>query len=129
MIACGWRPVRRSSLRRSRPRPRDDFERALEQEWREHARRAGGCARCGTTRNLDGHHVLPKADLRNWAAAEHIDPTPLIWNVANQLVICRNCHDRHHSGYARLPRLIISEQAWAFARSLGLDWKLERLYT
>jgi 5-methylcytosine-specific restriction endonuclease McrA len=78
---------------------------------------------------LDGHHVLPKERIKRFAVAVGLDPVRLLWDVSNMMPLCRRCHDRHHTGFLRVRRADLPVEAVLFARSLDLEWVLERLYT
>ena len=47
--------------------------------------RDGGCRVCGTTRNLDIHHVV------HWSSGGSTDPS-------NLATVCSRCHSAHHKG-------------------------------
>lgn len=48
--------------------------------------RDGGCRVCGSTRNLDIHHVI------HWSAGGSTDPS-------NLATVCSRCHTAHHKGH------------------------------
>lgn len=48
--------------------------------------RDGGCRVCGSTRNLDIHHVT------HWSAGGPTDPSNLV-------TVCSRCHTAHHQGH------------------------------
>jgi hypothetical protein len=52
----------------------------------------------------------------------------LLWDSANALPLCRDCHDANHTRSRPVPRHLIPEQAWEFAAELGLTHVLTRLY-
>jgi hypothetical protein len=51
-----------------------------------------------------------------------------MWEVANRLWLCRRCHDRHETGYQRIPAMLLPRGAIEFADRLGLLWRIERDY-
>ena len=54
------------------------------------------CEICGTTRNLDRHHVLPKRMGGSRDPAVHAE--------TNLMTLCRNCHRKLHDGIWELQR-------------------------
>ena len=54
------------------------------------------CEICGTTRNLDRHHILPKAMGGSRDSAVHAE--------TNLMLLCRNCHRKVHDGIWELQR-------------------------
>lgn len=67
-------------------------------------------------------HIIPKQALRRRRLYEHV------WDPRNGLGACYRAHTRSDAGLERFPAERIPEDAWEFARELGLDWMLEKLY-
>jgi DNA mismatch repair protein MutS len=53
------------------------------------------CAHCGTTKNLDAHHIQERHDAIN--STRNQDGTGL-HHSRNLTVLCKSCHTKHHSG-------------------------------
>ena len=70
----------------------------------------GGCGQPGYP--LDPHHVLPKRFLRGL-------PESVRYDKRNVLGLHRHCHELHTTRAQRLPRSVVPESAWEFARELG----------
>lgn len=95
-------------------------ERLAAHRWWEGVVKGRTCAVCGSKHNVQGHHILPKQDVKR-AGGD-------VWAKANGLPLCESCHMNHESAAKRVPRRLIPVAAEWFARDLGLDWKLERIY-
>jgi hypothetical protein len=88
-------------------------------EWREDL---GPCRRCGSTKNVEGHHVIPRRILRTLGLGW------LIWDRRNRLPLCARCHGRHEMRVAPIPAELLPLSAWEFADEAGLRWYIERHY-
>lgn len=100
--------MRRSPLRRSRPKPvdRNDPQRQL---WK--TSHAGFC-QCGCGRfamHLERHHVLDLQVLKR----EHRED--VAWDARNAMLLHPQCHGRHTSAMRRIPLSSVPEAALAFA--------------
>lgn len=86
-----------------------------------------GCGRVA----VEAHHIVYKRTLSNFLDLYDIEEYPLerqVTDPRNGLPLCRHCHDNHHNASQPIPRELIPEVAWDFARELRLDWWLERHY-
>ena len=62
------------------------------------------CVRCGSTENLESHHIVPLAELiekfgiKNREDARNCDA---LWGLTNGITLCRKCHykERGRAGY------------------------------
>lgn len=62
------------------------------------------CVRCGSTENLESHHIVPLAELiekfgiKNREDARDCDA---LWGLTNGITLCRKCHYEEHgrTGY------------------------------
>lgn len=71
---------------------------------------------------VQSHHVVEKAKLKS------IGRLDLLWDIRNRMRVCTWRHERHTGAYERIPLELVPAGARAFARELGLDWWLERIY-
>lgn len=95
-------------------------------EWRDGIE-GQACAACGSHVNVQAHHIIARAELRDRGLLH------LVWDTRNRLPLCaepapNRCHDRHTCAFKRVPLAILPEAAWEFAREIGLEWYLERFY-
>ncbi len=61
--------------------------------------RDGQCLRCGSTDNLEAHHIIELADLietHGIKTADDARNTPGLWDLENGETLCRLCHYAHH---------------------------------
>jgi 5-methylcytosine-specific restriction endonuclease McrA len=61
--------------------------------------RDGQCLRCGSTANLEAHHIIELADLiekHGIKTADEARETPELWDLENGETLCRPCHYAHH---------------------------------
>jgi len=72
--------------------------------------------------NVQAAHLIPKQALRRRGLHEYV------WDPRNGIGACERAHRRSDSGLERFPVEVIPESAWEFARELGLEWYLEKLY-
>lgn len=79
-------------------------------------------------RERQAHHVTDQQHIKSYCRTNGIDPDTLLWVEDNGMCLCRYHHQRHTNWSQRVPRRLILEPAWAFARSLGLEWRLEADY-
>lgn len=68
---------------------------------------------------IDGHHVVPKQDLKRWGLHA------LLWDLRNMLPLCRYHHFRHEQAVQRVPRELLPAPAWEFADAIGARFVLE----
>jgi hypothetical protein len=77
------------------------------------------CARCGRTRLLEAHHVVPKQTLKQEIDNErHVD---VLYDPRNGLALCAICHERHTNASDRVPRSLVPAAAWGFAAEHGFE--------
>lgn len=83
----------------------------------------------------DPHHVLPARYIRRYVRSLRLPADEaakllrsLLWDPRNGICLDRRCHDKHEKAFRRVPREVIPEKAWQFARELGLERVLERAY-
>ena len=95
-------------------------------EWK---RRAvlHGCAATGGLLGpcegpIQGHHPLSQQALRKRGLQD------LLWDDRNSMGLCYRHHRRHDNRTQVLPRALLQDSAWEFAREVGLDWMLEKRY-
>lgn len=70
-------------------------------EWRRKVKkRDGKCMRCGSTSNLEVHHITP---LSFYIEKYNIDSIQKsiqykseLWNVSNGITLCNTCHKKEH---------------------------------
>jgi 5-methylcytosine-specific restriction endonuclease McrA len=100
-------------------------------------RKAAGrsCAMCrmkkkAPTSRITAHHVVAKTYMK-----DHIDPWELglayldiIWDPANAMGLCFDCHLSHEAGGTRIPRELLKPWHWRFAASHGWESYLEIHY-
>lgn len=62
--------------------------------------RDGACVKCGSTIDIESHHIKPMAELMRELnirctsdALAHADK---IWDIGNGMVLCRRCHCEEH---------------------------------
>lgn len=130
-----------STLRRKAKKrlPRELYllnERLRERWWISAQRRK--CAVCGTNRRktmVEGHHVVEEQHLNGYARTRGITDTEqhlrIVWDLRNQVTLCRLCHTRNHNWKRRLTQDEIRKQApkaWRFATDLDLGWYFDRYY-
>jgi hypothetical protein len=61
--------------------------------------RDGKCLRCGSTENLEAHHIVELAELlkrHGVTTREQARETPELWDLDNGETLCRRCHYAHH---------------------------------
>lgn len=59
----------------------------------------GRCLRCGSTENLEAHHIIELADLlkrHGITTREQARETAELWDLNNGETLCRRCHYAHH---------------------------------
>jgi hypothetical protein len=110
----------------------DAVSAAWESFWRRARRRARhweGCEACPPERRDPGalvhvHHVIPQQRLKQYASEHHLDQRQLLellTDARNGLVVCERCHHGDTSRMEPIRREAIHEEAWSFARDLGLE--------
>lgn len=119
--------MRRTSLKRGTPLKRGGFLRRR-QPWRSGVVAAewragiGACVRCGSRRNVDGHHAIPARILRMLGLHAYLS------DRRNRVDVCRDCHESHENRSKPLTREELPAAVWEFAAELGLTWYLEKHY-
>jgi hypothetical protein len=85
------------------------------------------CAVCGADSDLgpvisviDAHHVVSARECRSRGIP--------VYDPRNALPICRQDHEHHENAAKRIPRSVLTEENWEFAREHGLEWYIERYY-
>lgn len=123
---------RRTSLKRTkgpartggpkaRPKsPMSPQERLAAREWWARVARGQACVVCRGTRNVQGHHVVPKHAVKKKGGE--------VWDARNGMAACEECHARHTNAFRRIPRYLVSSAAWSFAEELNLTHIIEREY-
>lgn len=113
--------MRQTPLKPGRKQELPKAERELATAWRK-ATVGKPCAVCGRRLGVEAHHVVYKWLIVSIAQTGGFDPAIWKWDKRNGLPLCNICHGRHHSGSARVPRLLIVEKTplvFVFARELG----------
>jgi len=114
--------VKRSALKRKTPlRTRRLKPAAVIQAdlWREGL---GPCVVCGATRNIDGHHAVPRGSLVRHGKSEYV------MDKRNRVPLCRFHHEQHHSRTVPLRRDLLPASVFEFAEEVELGWLLDRIY-
>ncbi len=110
-------------------------ERAAARMWRQAVVR-GPCVMCRASRpskqiardvgfdlrRLEGHHVLPKRQLKVCGRRD------ALWDARNGLCVCGWHHARHENHVQRIPRAVLPVDVFEFAAELDLSWLLDREY-
>jgi hypothetical protein len=83
----------------------------------------------------DAHHVLPARYIRRYVRSLRLPAeeafkllVSLLYDPRNGICLCRRCHDKHETGFRRVPRALIPTKAVQFAREIGLDWYIDKTY-
>lgn len=137
---------RTSSLNRStKKRPLFD-DRLMCQEWHDHtiaqAPKRGRhrvCPVCGVvpseTNPFEAHHVTTKEAIKKYVASLGLDAREaaerlarLLWDFRNGLPCCQRCHTKHTMAKKRIPVSLVTRKHRQFAREIGLEYLIERLY-
>ena len=125
--------LQRSARLRSRAkRHRSVREQRLMAAWKAGVRKK--CSRCGASYRVCGHHVLEQREVERAARRRHLDWEAYLWDERNRFSACAACHDNHHHTVGHDGRLelgVVEREApdvREFARELGLEHRLERLY-
>lgn len=130
--------MRKSPLR-GRPKPKEYDLELAELWWTVVLRRDQACAVCGSKQQLQAHHIIDKQFIEDFAREERLtnaERNALLWEEDNGLTLCQRCHTRHTDAFKRVPRRVIPERAYRFARMLGAmahsptrgsGWALSRL--
>lgn len=82
------------------------------------------------------HHLIGRQRLHRYVGEQSLLPVEafalerrLTHDERNLMALCKSCHtDRHGGLEAVIPRAALPEDAWEFARELGLEHVLERRY-
>lgn len=126
-------PLKRSGgLKRKPPNPRWPYDGQLAHEWflavtRPHGKKAP-CAACGNKRVCEGHHVIAKQTIKDYALGKRLtnaECQALLWSSDNGIPVCRRCHEAHENGSKRIPRDKLPMRCFLFAEKLGLRHRLE----
>lgn len=80
------------------------------------------CVVCGTRRNLDGHHAIPRRVLVRLGFADYI------MDKRNRVPVCRYDHESHESRHRPILRSELPASVFDFAEELSLGWYLDRHY-
>ena len=109
---------RRTGLKRGRPKPVGVIVADI---WRDglHEER---CVVCGTRRNLDGHHAIPKRVLIRLGFADYV------MDRRNRVPVCRHDHESHECRHRPIRRDELPAPVFDFVADLGLEWYLDRHY-
>jgi hypothetical protein len=114
--------VKRTPLKRSRPRRNGDKV-AAQKWWDAVQAKTGG--RCWVNPNVaasDSHHVIEKQTLKR----RNLDHA--VWDPRNGIPLSRRVHERHSTAVERIPRSVLPAEAFEFAAEFGLMDVLERRY-
>lgn len=145
-LARGEVKLRRTSLKHARWN-RHDWEQytkrmaSAHHAWKLKVAR-GRCVMCqarGVTVDAhsihDAHHIVPARYIRRYVRSLRLDAPEaakllarLLYDPRNGLCLCRRDHDKHETGYTRVPRELIPSKAFQFARELKLDYVIDRFY-
>ena len=129
--------MKRTPLKRTRSVLRRDFDAEAAKAWL--GSMGWRCAVCGERQRrerLEGHHVIPqrliRAHVRSLAHTLKLPDAEavvllrrLLWDPRNGVPVHRECHARLERRFATI---VPSDEAWDFARELGLEWWLEKHY-
>lgn len=125
---------RKSSLKRTamkRPVKRSGYDLGMAGAWWASVVGTRSCAVCGERNRVEGHHILPKRDIKQWALSEGLttaDAQKYLWDERNGLPLCVDCHQRHETAFQRVPRRLLPDSAFEFAKEMDLDYLLDRYY-
>ena len=89
------------------------------------------CVVCGSTSNIEAHHVISKQSIKREAKAMEWGENRrerALWDSRNGLAVCQGCHAAHETASARIPRQLLPKSAIEFAVELDLVWEIERWY-
>jgi hypothetical protein len=101
-------PLKRTALRRWRKRTLSASERQARQLFEHAAAAQERCANCGSERAWDPHHAgVYEQDLRRLKLP--------LWDPANALRLCWDCHALHHAPSSRLPLSVLREENIGYA--------------
>ena len=89
--------------------------------WRE-GWETGRCVVCGTRRNLDGHHAVPKRVLLRLGFFAYV------MDKRNRVWVCRDDHESHENRHRPILRDELPASVFEFAAELGLEWYIDRHY-
>jgi hypothetical protein len=123
--------LKRTPLARVGKRRREKDDQSLHAVFSQRSP-AARCAVCGTRRWIDPHHVVPLQQLRSYASERGLSREAaqvIFWDVRNRLWTCRQHHSDHESAAERLPLRLLPDEALEFARELGLERLLAKLYS
>lgn len=121
--------MKRSSLRRKAGLQRGGYLRRRRKPvgviaadiWREGLHESK-CVVCGTRRNLDGHHAIPRRVLV-W---HHLDE--FVMDKRNRVPVCRYDHESHECAHRLIRRCELPASVFDFAAEIGLEWYLDKHY-
>ena len=139
--------LRKKALRAKQPwRALPDSWKPVQQAWRAAVCAPGYCAVCGVGPKardlgkrrfvvLDPHHVIPARHLRRFVSAMRLEEEKaetmllvFLYDRRNGVCVCRDCHEDHEKAVRRIPRSVLPKEAFQFAREIGREWLIERLY-
>ena len=105
----GAQPERRTPLKRIRRRRAPAKQEPGRADWQQPM--AGPCDVCGrATQRLARHHVIYAQHVR--AAGGDV------WDLRNSMLVCPDCHERHHNASRRIPLPLVPGLALDFATCL-----------
>lgn len=121
-------------MRRRRERVTVDI--ALQRRYWRTTAISGGCVMCqafpvaaadrvtfaADLARMEGHHVVPKQLVKREGFPGRV------WDVRNGMGLCGYHHARHENYVQRIPRDLVSNDAFEFADELGLDWAIDKDY-
>lgn len=88
------------------------------------------CVNCGTRRDVQGHHVIPRNALKRECprGAAGYTLQELLWSTANGIPLCEVCHFRHESGFARIEARLLPIDAIKLAVLIGMEHRIGPRY-
>lgn len=130
-LGRGGGQLARSAPPKRKPKPkRSPEEDALALAWMIAVtkNRRARCARCGSRKSIQGHHVIDQQMLERRAREKGVAAALLLWDVRGGMACCERCHSRHTTATDRLPRSLLTAANWAFINELELAWWVETRY-
>lgn len=104
-------------------------EAELAKRFREKVLAPGFCVMCGTSKNLQPHHVLERSRVKHALLRKDEEiPVDIYWDPRNGIALDWDCHQRHHGFSRRLSRRCLPASAFEYAEDHGLTWLLDREY-
>ena len=109
---------RKTGLRRGRRKPVGVIVADI---WRE-GLHGSKCVVCGTSRDIDGHHAIPRRVLVRLGFGDYV------MDKRNRVPICRHDHESHECRHRPIQRRELPASVFEFAAELGLEWYLDKHY-